>query len=274
MNITIRKEERPVYLQIYKQMRNIILDGIFPFGSKLPSKRLLAAELHVSIVTVEHAYALLCDEGYAESRERSGYIVIFRPAAGFAGAVSAAPALPAHSSASTYPSFSVSILSRTIRKVLADSHDILLERSPNAGLIELRDAIRQYLARNRSIQVDAEQIVVGSGAEYLYRLIVDLFGRDKIYAIESPAYNKLGQIYHAEGVSYEELPLVRDGIDSDAGLDLYGGLMSRLSRVYVPTAPEKVDGMVTEALGNGVLIPELTEIPEGVSYKCYLMMNP
>lgn len=50
MNITIRKEERPVYLQIYKQMRNNILDGIFPFGSKLPSKRLLAAELHVSIV--------------------------------------------------------------------------------------------------------------------------------------------------------------------------------------------------------------------------------
>ena len=50
--------------------------------------------------------------------------------------------------------------------------------------------------------------------------------------------------------------------------------MSRLSRVYVPTAPEKADGMVTEALGNGVLIPELTEIPEGVSYKCYLMMNP
>lgn len=192
MNITIRKEERPVYLQIYKQMRNNILDGIFPFGSKLPSKRLLAAELHVSIVTVEHAYALLCDEGYAESRERSGYIVIFRPADGFAGAVSAVPALPAHSSASTYPSFSVSILSRTIRKVLADSHDILLERSPNAGLIELRDAIRQYLARNRSIQVDAEQIVVGSGAEYLYRLIVDLFGRDKIYAIESPAYDKLG----------------------------------------------------------------------------------
>lgn len=216
MNITIRKVERPVYLQIYKQMRNNILDGIFPFGSKVPSKRLLAAELHVSIVTVEHAYALLCDEGYAESRERSGYIVIFRPADGFAGAVSAVPALPTHSSASTYPSFSVSILSRTIRKVLADSHDILLERSPNAGLIELREAIRQYLARNRSIQVDAEQIVVGSGAEYLYRLIVDLFGRDKIYAIESPAYDKLGQIYHAEGVSYEELPLVRDGIDSDA----------------------------------------------------------
>ena len=36
MNITIRKEERPVYLQIYKQMRNNILDGIFPFGGKLP----------------------------------------------------------------------------------------------------------------------------------------------------------------------------------------------------------------------------------------------
>ena len=77
----------------------------------------------------------------------------------------------------------------------------------------------------------AEQI-----ADLLRAIQEALAGRDVKLSLEVPE------------AAYEH-----DGIDSDAGLDLYGGLMSRLSRVYVPTAPEKADGMVTEALGNGVL---------------------
>ncbi len=43
----------------------------------------MAAEMHVSVITVKHAYELLCDEGYVEARERSGYYVIFRKEDGF-----------------------------------------------------------------------------------------------------------------------------------------------------------------------------------------------
>lgn len=82
--------------------------------------------------------------------------------------------------------------------------------------MELRDALRQYLARNRGINVDAEQIVVGSGAEYLCGLIVDLLGREKTYAIESPSYEKIEHVYRAAGVRYELLPLSDDGIDGAA----------------------------------------------------------
>ena len=64
------------------------------------------------------------------------------------------------------------------------------------------------------------------------------------------------------------------GEDKTAGIDLYNGLMSHLDRVYVPTTPEKVDGLVTETVGDGVFVPELTEVPENVFYKCYLLMNP
>ena len=96
MNYVIQKENRPVYLQIYKLIRNDIINQVFPFDSKLPSKRFLADELAVSTITVEHAYALLCDEGYAEARERSGYFVIFRSTDGFAA--SSAETVPlAHS---------------------------------------------------------------------------------------------------------------------------------------------------------------------------------
>ena len=48
------------------------------YGNKLPSKRLLAEETGVSVITIEHTYSILCDEGYIESRQRSGYYVIYR----------------------------------------------------------------------------------------------------------------------------------------------------------------------------------------------------
>lgn len=49
------------------------------WGQK-PSKRLIASETGVSVITVEHALAILCDEGYLESRERSGFFVSFAAA--------------------------------------------------------------------------------------------------------------------------------------------------------------------------------------------------
>ena len=79
MKYSIQKTDHtPAYLQLYKQVREDIIGGIYPYGSKLPSKRLIAAETGISTVTVEHSYALLCEEGYAEPKERSGYFVCFR----------------------------------------------------------------------------------------------------------------------------------------------------------------------------------------------------
>jgi len=217
MKYVIDWEKRPVYLQIYKLLRDDIVAGVFPYNSKLPSKRLMANDLKVSTVTVEHAYALLSDEGYTEARERSGYFVIFRRTDGFAASSAAAApqARPQHALA-TYPGFSVAALSKTIRRVLTDYHEVLLDKSPNAGCAALREAIRAYLMRNRGIAVQKEQIVIGSGAEYLYGLIVNLLGRDKVYAIETPSYEKIEQIYNAAGVKCELLPLSSDGIDSAA----------------------------------------------------------
>ena len=217
MKYIIDKTSRPVYLQIYKQIRQDIIEGIYPFGAKLPSMRLLCDELSVSTVTVDHAYALLCDEGYVESRERSGFFVIFRESDGFA--------VPAethtkHSIVSqsyhTYPEFPFSVLSKTMRKVLSDNADVLRERSPNAGCTELREAIKNYLIRNRGMSVESNQIIIGSGAEYLYGLIITMLGRKHIYGIESPSYQKIEQIYRAADAKYELLPLSHDGIDSMA----------------------------------------------------------
>jgi len=216
MRYVIDKEKRPVYLQIYKQIRDDIIAENYPYNTKLPSKRSLAEETGVSTITVEHAYELLCDEGYVEARERSGYMVIFRRTDGFAVSETIHSSQENYHEAHDYPDFPLSVLSKTMRKVLTEHGDLLMEKSPNSGCIELREAIRHYLARNRGIQVDASQIVIGSGSEYLYGLIIELLGRQHIYAIESPSYKKIEQVYQAMEINYEMLTLTSSGIDSNA----------------------------------------------------------
>ena len=208
----------PAYLQLYKQLREDIVTGVYFYGSKIPSKRLIASETGISVITVEHTYSLLCDEGYIESKSRSGYYVIFSTEDGFAQLSS----IHNHSTKTTTPvsdstpEFPFSVLSKTMRSVMSNLGEAILNTSPNSGCLELREAIRQYLARSRGIHADINQIIIGSGSEYLYTLIVDLLGRDKIYGIESPSYKKIQQVYNASNVKFEMLPLGNDGIESSA----------------------------------------------------------
>ncbi|MEE0969665.1 MAG: PLP-dependent aminotransferase family protein [Clostridia bacterium] len=208
----------PAYLQLYIQVRDDIINGIYPSNSKLPSKRTISYDTGVSTVTVEHAYALLCDEGYAESCERSGYFVTFRTDDGFIPVPDKKETnltKPSHHS-DTDTEFPFSVLAKTMRKVITDMDTGILERSPNLGCLNLRDAIRNYLARSKGILVDTDQIVIGSGSEYLYTLLVELLGRDRIFAIESPSYKKIEQVYTASDVKLQKLSLGSDGIDSQA----------------------------------------------------------
>ena len=216
MKYIIDPNSRPLYLQLYKYIKDDIIAENYPYNSKIPSKRNLAEETGVSTITVEHAYALLCEEGYIEARERSGFVVIFRKSDGFAVSNRQHTTHISTNTVHASHQFPASVLSKTMRKVLTDRGDLILERSPNLGCVELRDAIRHYLARNRGISVDAEQIVIGSGSEYLYGLIIELLGRDRIYAIESPSYKKIEEVYKVAEITYERLPLTSSGIDSGA----------------------------------------------------------
>lgn len=211
-----KKDYSPAYLRLYSQMRSKIVSGSYPLGSKLPSKRTIAEEAGVSVVTAEHAYALLCDEGYIEARQRSGYFVCFRTDDGFASAPTGAmPAVQPHHLSDT-PEFPFSILARTMRSVISDHGEGILERSPNPGCVQLRQAIARYLARSRNITAEPEQIIIGSGAEYLYSLVVSMLGRGRSYAIEAPSYPMIRQVYGAADVKLQMLPLGTDGIESPA----------------------------------------------------------
>lgn len=207
---------KPAYLQLYECLRKDMEEGNFAYGRKLPSKRMLAEETGVSVITVQHAYAILCEEGYAEARQRSGYYVTYRKSEFHTiadGSLLQSKKLPMISAEKN--TFPFSVLAKTMRKVLLDYNTDILIKSPNHGCAELRAAISAYLARNNGMMVSPEQIVIGSGAEYLYSLIAQMLKeKHSIFALEDPSYKKIYQVYQANGISCEFLKLKEDGISS------------------------------------------------------------
>lgn len=217
MNYVIRRNgKKTAYLQLYAYLKKDIMDGVYSFGTKLPSKRTLAAETGLSVIPVEHALELLCEEGYIESRERSGYFVIYRESDFFtAHETSIQASLPEQAVDKVNSVFSFSALSKIMRKVLLDYGERILVKSPNKGCEELRRAISAYLARSSGIKVHPEQIVIGSGAEYLYSMLVQLLGKERIFALESPSYEKIYRVYAANSVKCDFLNLGSNGIQSE-----------------------------------------------------------
>lgn len=65
----------PIYEQISNAIRDEILKENLKAGEKLPSVRVLARELSISILTVKKAYDELENEGFIESRQGLGTFV-------------------------------------------------------------------------------------------------------------------------------------------------------------------------------------------------------
>lgn len=210
-----KKSAEPLYMQLYYQLKNDIVSGAVAPGAKLPSKRTLAEESGASIITVEHTYSLLADEGYIYSKEKSGFFVSKGDGVIIPKGESARRRIERqpHQINTEFP---LSTFKKHMRSVMANCDDELVMRSPNNGCDELREAISGYLSRFRGITVTPEQIIVGAGAEYLYSLLIQFIGREKRYAIEDPCYKKIEQVYGANGITFEKLPLGEDGIRTHA----------------------------------------------------------
>lgn len=208
------------YIELYEKTRDNIIKGIYEKGTKLPSKRVMAEAENVSVITVMHAYELLAEEGYIIPQEKSGFFVAYDENGGFdmPSALKSFEKREYHEPVyeGNADSFSFPLYAKTVRRVLTDYAEEITIRSPFGGTDILREAIAGYLKRNRHMEVYADQIIVGAGAEYLYGMIVEAFGRNVVYGIESPSYNKIESVYRSGGAEIEMLPLGEDGIESEA----------------------------------------------------------
>ena len=112
--------------------------------------------------------------------------------------------------------FPFSTWSRLLRHTISEKQQLLLTQSPTAGVAPLRQAIADHLRHFRGMDISPEQIVIGAGTEYLYELLIKLIGRDKIYCVEDPGYQKLRRIYRDNGACCIALPIDQQGMSVTA----------------------------------------------------------
>ncbi|HEX3017128.1 MAG TPA: GntR family transcriptional regulator [Caproicibacter sp.] len=69
------KSDRPIYSQLIEQIQLLVVSGIYPAGTKLPSVRDMAAEASVNPNTMQRALSQLESEGLLYSQRTSGRFV-------------------------------------------------------------------------------------------------------------------------------------------------------------------------------------------------------
>lgn len=79
MDILISNSDtRPIYEQITHQIKNQIINGALKEGDALPSMRVLAKELRISVITTKRAYEDLERDGFLITRAGKGSFVAAR----------------------------------------------------------------------------------------------------------------------------------------------------------------------------------------------------
>lgn len=231
--LTLDKEdEKPLYEQLYLNIRQAIIRQDIATGTKLPSKRQLGDFLNISQTTVELAYGQLLAEGYIISKPRVGY---------FVEAIDELPYVeketivtgPLSDEPSSYRfDFSPGKIDeagfpfRLWRKYAKDMYDEsskqLLQPGHPQGEYALRIEIARYLYESRGIHCLPEQIVIGSGTEQLLPMILRLFNKTAKIAFENPGYSAIPHAHiqsRAIPIAVDEEGLIVDKLEkSDASL--------------------------------------------------------
>jgi len=233
-----KRGDIPLYEYLYEQIKHDILSGVLTFGMKLPSKRKFADHLSVSVITVQNAYEQLLAEGYIISREKSGYYIASVETA----EKQEERSHPAQKEESvSYPvdlvrssadpdAMAYSVWVKIMRGVIAQYGKALLEPMDFQGVLSLRSAIAGFLSEYRGMQVDASQVIIGAGTEYLYNLIIQLLGRDAVYGYEDPGYQKIRRILALNQVTHAPIHV------DDKGLSVLSLKKSSVSVVHTSPA--------------------------------------
>ncbi|ARD48404.1 PLP-dependent aminotransferase family protein [Sporosarcina sp. P33] len=261
-----KHSDTPLYLQIYNQIKQDIIDGKFPVGMKLPSKRRLEEFLNVSQTTIEMAYDQLTAEGFIAAEPRKGYFVQAIEELAYVQPVkSEMPASVPTATPVQYDfspgsidteNFPFTAWRKYARDIMDTAHAHLLLLGDPHGDIELRQEIRRYLYHSRGVDCTPDQIIVGSGTEQLLPLIIRILGEQACYAIEDPGYLMTRHVFSEN--SRQMIPVA---VDED-GLDVKALQRSNATIAYVTPSHQFPTGTVLTAARRTALLNWAATNPE------------
>ena len=261
-----KNSDVPLYQQIYNQIKQDIIEGKFPVGMKLPSKRQLEELLDVSQTTIEMAYDQLTAEGFIAAEPRKGYFVQAIEELAYVQPVRSETVTinpmtePVHYDFSPgsidTENFPFTAWRKYARDIMDSSHAHLLLLGDPHGDIELRQEIARYLYHSRGVDCTPEQIIVGSGTEQLLPLIIRILGEQAHYAIEDPGYLMTKHVFSE---NYRQtIPIAVD----HEGLDVKALQRTDASIAYVTPSHQFPTGTVLSAPRRTALLNWAASNPE------------
>jgi GntR family transcriptional regulator/MocR family aminotransferase len=222
-------------VEIYRQIRNAIVNRVLRPGDRVPATRELASTLSVSRMTVTIAYDRLTAEGFVVSRVGDGTFV--SPHA--AGSVSATRAridgalrprplwstvlLPTvfgpegrfdfRTGIPDPELFPHTVWQRTVARTLRATRSEAATYGDPAGDSRLREAIARHLGISRGVTISADDLVVTNGTQQALDVIARaLFAPGDRVAVEDPGYWPPRQLFESLGARVVGVPVDREGL--------------------------------------------------------------
>ncbi|MDA7948790.1 MAG: PLP-dependent aminotransferase family protein [Hyphomicrobiaceae bacterium] len=231
-----------LYRQLYTQLRDAILNGHLPAGTRIPASRSMAVQLGVARNTVLAALEQLAAEGYLETRQGAGTVVSGQLRRGLMRAARREPDAPppdyslsrsadrmamitratpdGENPRAFMPgipdleSFPRDLWARLLRRASHELEDSALAYGGTWGLPRLRAALSDHLREMRGVQADPEQIIVTSSAQgaldLLARAMLD--PQDKVW-VEDPGYLGARAAFSGTGATLVPVPVDKDGLN-------------------------------------------------------------
>ncbi|AXY76340.1 PLP-dependent aminotransferase family protein [Paraflavitalea soli] len=242
-----RQLATPLYLQLYEQLRAMILAGRLRPGDRLPPGRNLAKELGVARVIVSQAYEQLVMEGYVTGKTGAGTFVAEKlpdhllnatrngqvPSKATAPPVKPLAARPAENAQTgsrieavpfqvgmpALDQFPYKLWQQSGNQVLKNFKQAHLGYEDTLGCWNLRKAIAAYLRIARAVTCEAEQVIVVTGSQQGLNLVVEclLNKGDKVW-MEDPGYHGARIAFTNAGVIPCPIPIEADGLNVAHGV--------------------------------------------------------
>ncbi|MEH7350126.1 PLP-dependent aminotransferase family protein [Gottfriedia acidiceleris] len=237
MKIQIHKKSTvPIYLQLSNQIAGSIQSGLLLPNEKLPSLRIMAEELSISLLTVRKAYKWLETNGYVTVEPGKGVFISKKvkkasqvdPSNNWQQTLGINIVRSQYlinrkqlkydfSKAVVYPRLLPNkFLADEMQKLLRDDASILTTYGPIQGDIELRTEIVKHLYEFQKIRSKAENLIITSGVQQGIDLVAQaLLKPGDSIIVESPCYGGALDIFINKGIHLIPVEMDEEGIRSD-----------------------------------------------------------
>jgi len=202
-------------------LRAAIRSGRLSSGTSLPSSRSLATDLGLSRSTVVAAYEQLVAEAYLQATHGSATrVATLRTPPPAATELDLFGPTPMHDFRPGEPdgsSFPRTRWLRSVRRVLNEAPDAALGYADPRGVLELRTALADYLARTRTVDTSSSAIRVLGGFGAGLGFLADTFrsrGIERI-AVEDPMLPFYAHLIRTTGLTTVPIPIDDEGIAID-----------------------------------------------------------